>query len=97
MLEFQRQYTCCKCKFKIIVQADLEQRYIIVPPTICTNPEKCTGTTFITDENLDCTDNCKDYQEIKIQVSVRIIINLLAVTLINKNHYVYLRHNRFKN
>lgn len=69
MLEFQRQYICTKCKYKIITKADLEQRYIITPPTSCTNPEACKSTTFITaDTEVDTVGSCKDYQEIKIQV-----------------------------
>lgn len=72
MLEFQREYICAKCKYKVTVQADLEQRYTILPPKICTNPEVCKGSTLVLNEQLDVSSSCKDYQEVKIQVKLSI-------------------------
>lgn len=68
MLEYQRQYICVKCKYKIIVKADLQQRCIIIPPESCTNQEVCKSNKFILDDKFNNTGSCKDYQEIKIQV-----------------------------
>lgn len=70
MLEFQREYICAKCKYKINVIADLEQKYVITPPKHCTNPQLCKSTTLILNDKLDIGSNCKDYQEVKIQVEV---------------------------
>lgn len=74
MLEFHRQYICAKCKYKINVNADLEQKYIIVPPKNCTNPESCKSTTLVLNDKLDVASSCKDYQEVKIQVRILVAL-----------------------
>ncbi|XP_057667662.1 DNA helicase MCM9-like [Diorhabda carinulata] len=66
VLEYQRNYICVKCKYSNMVKADYRRKYIIKQPTKCKNPEGCEGTNLIRLGDLD-TDNCKDYQEIKIQ------------------------------
>ncbi|KAF5304261.1 hypothetical protein FQA39_LY09788 [Lamprigera yunnana] len=66
MLEYQRPYKCSKCKHIQMVQASYEQYYVINPPRKCLNPERCPGKNFTNCGALNA-DNCKDYQEIKIQ------------------------------
>ncbi|KAF2902861.1 hypothetical protein ILUMI_03319 [Ignelater luminosus] len=66
MLEYQRPYMCTKCKYTEIVEAVYDQKYIIIAPKKCPNPEKCSGTNLVSISDLD-VENCKDYQEIKIQ------------------------------
>lgn len=66
VLEYQRNYICVKCKYSNMIKADYRRKYIIKQPTRCKNPEGCEGTNLIRLGDLD-TDNCKDYQEIKIQ------------------------------
>lgn len=68
MLEYQRNYICTKCKHIENVEAIFDQKYILVPPKKCTNQDKCAGTNLVAIGDLN-SDNCKDYQEIKIQVS----------------------------
>lgn len=68
LLEFQRSYTCVKCKERMILKADFEQKYSLFPPNRCINSE-CNGTKFTCESNLDRM-NSKDYQEIKLQEQV---------------------------
>lgn len=68
MLEFRRKYICAKCKYAMSVDSDYDQRYIIVPPKKCSNPEGCYGVNLLKSEEPSMLGNCKDYQEIKIQV-----------------------------
>lgn len=67
MLEFRREFMCTKCKHIMKVNCDYDQRYLIVPPRKCLNPESCKSTTIIAVKQ-PSAENCKDYQEIKIQV-----------------------------
>ncbi|GLV31794.1 Minichromosome maintenance 2 [Carabus blaptoides fortunei] len=69
MLEYQRQYKCMKCKHITSIEADYEQRYILQPPRNCTSPEDCNGKNILPVKSLE-HDNCKDYQEIKMQEQV---------------------------
>lgn len=70
MLEYQRKYVCMKCNFENSVEADFENRYILKAPTKCGNTAlTCKCSTF-TQVNLVSREHCKDYQEIKIQVSL---------------------------
>ena len=78
MLQFQREYKCCKCRRIVNVQADYALNYAIVPPTYCDNPEGCTGGSFTITDNIS-GNNCKDYQEIKIQVIISIMFILISV------------------
>lgn len=69
MLEYQRKYVCLKCKYENEIIADFENRYILKAPGKCGNEDKrCKSTTF-TQVHLVSREYCKDYQEIKIQVS----------------------------
>ncbi|KAL1497582.1 hypothetical protein ABEB36_008517 [Hypothenemus hampei] len=84
LLEFQRNYTCKKCKFSVLVEAVYDKNNIIKKPKKCSNPVGCRGT-MITSGNLD-SSSCKDYQEIKIQedlsqLSSGTLPNHLKVTL----------------
>lgn len=58
---------CAKCKYPITLNCDYDQRCIIIPPRKCLNPESCKSTTIIA-INETSAENCKDYQEIKVQV-----------------------------
>ncbi|KAJ8985625.1 hypothetical protein NQ317_015120 [Molorchus minor] len=70
LLEYQRNYICVKCKHAMLVKAEYDRKYIIKQPKKCENPEGCSSTNLITFGELD-SDNCKDYQEIKIQEQVK--------------------------
>ena len=69
LLEYQREYSCVKCKHLHTVSADYEQFYAISQPQFCENPEGCTSNHLI---QLHAGEPvyCKDYQEIKIQEQV---------------------------
>lgn len=66
MLEYKKQFMCAKCKNLMTIEADFEQRFAIIPPKRCKIGE-CGSTTIIS--NADGSIFCKDYQEIKIQVT----------------------------
>ncbi|KAK5649225.1 hypothetical protein RI129_000254 [Pyrocoelia pectoralis] len=66
MLEYRRSYKCTKCKYIETVTASYDQRFVILPPKRCTNPDPCGGRNLISVGGL-IAENCKDYQEIKIQ------------------------------
>nr|XP_032515773.1 LOW QUALITY PROTEIN: DNA helicase MCM9-like [Danaus plexippus plexippus] len=75
MLEYQRKYVCMKCKFENTIEADFENRYILRAPTKCGNTEiRCKCSTF-TQINLVSREHCRDYQEIKIQVTFLFFIS----------------------
>ncbi|XP_063233994.1 DNA helicase MCM9-like isoform X2 [Bacillus rossius redtenbacheri] len=69
ILEFRREYVCSKCRRAFQAQANYEQFYVMTPPTSCPNPEPCKGTNFKAVKTID-QQNCKDYQEIRIQEQV---------------------------
>ncbi|XP_022245079.1 DNA helicase MCM9-like [Limulus polyphemus] len=46
LLEYQRQYTCNKCKHVFTVEADVEQHFILPKPARCPNPDGCGGNKF---------------------------------------------------
>ncbi|CAG9853759.1 unnamed protein product [Phyllotreta striolata] len=70
-LEYQRKYICAKCKTPIVVGADFARKYQIEPPVRCENSnEGCNSTKFLSFGNLN-SENCKDYQEIKVQELVK--------------------------
>lgn len=58
-----------KCKHIINVEADYEQRFILQPPRNCTSLGDCDGKNIVPVKSLE-HDNCKDYQEIKMQEQV---------------------------
>ncbi|XP_072387493.1 uncharacterized protein [Diabrotica undecimpunctata] len=70
LLEYQRSYVCVKCKTPTLVKADYSRKYMIKQPTHCKNPEGCPGTNLVHFGDID-SENCKDYQEIKIQEQVK--------------------------
>ncbi|XP_074028985.1 DNA helicase MCM9 isoform X3 [Leptinotarsa decemlineata] len=70
LLEYQRSYVCVKCKRPTLVKAEYDRKYIIKQPKKCDNPEVCSGTNLVHFGELD-SENCKDYQEIKIQEQVK--------------------------
>ncbi|KAF5300798.1 hypothetical protein FQR65_LT09101 [Abscondita terminalis] len=69
MLEYQRAYCCSKCKDVQMINANYSEKYIIEAPRQCSNSESCPGKNFISLGGLS-VENCKDYQEIKIQEKV---------------------------
>ncbi|KAK9871202.1 hypothetical protein WA026_011483 [Henosepilachna vigintioctopunctata] len=70
LLEYKREYICSKCKYKTISKAMLENKYIIIPPKKCSNPDgNCNGSNMLNTGDLQ-SKFCKDYQEIKIQEQV---------------------------
>lgn len=50
------------------LNTQLQHRYILKAPSKCGNPDRCKSYNF-TQVNLVSREHCKDYQEIKIQVS----------------------------
>lgn len=77
MLQHQRTFVCTKCKLHFNLGGEYEQRYLIIPPKKCPNTELCSGTSFVDNENEGAV-NCKDYQEIKVQVSDAISLDVLS-------------------
>lgn len=69
VLEFQRRFVCTKCKSPVLQLADYERVYSITQPRACSNLD-CSGMNFLSIGELD-PQNCKDYQEIKIQEQVK--------------------------
>ncbi|CAH1981091.1 unnamed protein product [Acanthoscelides obtectus] len=67
LLEYQRNYICVKCKTSMLVQAEYDKNYIIKEPKKCPS---CFNSSFLNFGELD-NENCKDYQEIKIQEDVK--------------------------
>ncbi|XP_076332089.1 uncharacterized protein LOC143237104 isoform X2 [Tachypleus tridentatus] len=74
LLEYQRQYTCSKCRHVFTVEADVEQYFILPKPARCPNPGGCGGNKF-SSLNQEMDPNCcRDYQEIKIQEQVHHLV-----------------------
>lgn len=72
MLETTKQFTCDKCNALISVDYDPEQYNLIPRPLKCPGDsrETCSGTRFTEVENPNEFQNCKDYQEIRVQEQV---------------------------
>lgn len=69
MLEYQRKYVCMKCKYENCVEAEFEHRYILRAPHKCGNDVKACRSAIFSQVPMVSREHCKDYQEIKIQVS----------------------------
>ncbi|MCL4126415.1 UNVERIFIED_CONTAM: hypothetical protein GTU68_052716 [Idotea baltica] len=67
MLEYQREYTCLKCKHCFVVKADYALHYEFTKPLKCPNPVNCYSTNFYLNDSIQKFSHTKDYQEIKIQ------------------------------
>ncbi|XP_028970565.2 DNA helicase MCM9 isoform X3 [Esox lucius] len=67
VLEYERDYMCCKCRHVFSLQADFEQFYSFVPPTCCPNQDLCNSNKFTCLSGSSTPSACRDYQEIKIQ------------------------------
>lgn len=67
ILEFCRQFACFLCNASIVIEADYNKHYNIEYPKRCIT-ENCKSKTF---KNVDRRNPtyCRNYQEIKIQVS----------------------------
>lgn len=72
LLEFIRRFLCIKCNVIIKVLANYDMYYSIQLPKKCIT-ENCNGKTF-QDMGRYKSSNCKNYQEIKIQVIRNVII-----------------------
>jgi len=70
-LEYERTFTCTKCKHSFMVQADLHQYNAIPTPLRCPSEggSPCDGNKFDVDETGMMTA-VQDYQEIKVQEQV---------------------------
>lgn len=76
ILEFERDYTCNKCKHVFVVRADFEQYYTFCRPSSCPSLESCDSAKFTCLSDLSSSPTrCRDYQEIKIQEQVNDLIN----------------------
>lgn len=70
MLEYRKDYKCAKCQHVQSVEGKYENRYVIKAPTKCKNIEtRCRSSTFSAINSIS-RDNCKDYQEMKLQVNI---------------------------
>nr|CAI5840576.1 unnamed protein product [Callosobruchus analis] len=67
LLEYQRTYICVKCKTSVLIQAEYDKNYVIKQPKKCLT---CFGSNLINFGELQ-NENCKDFQEIKIQEDVK--------------------------
>ncbi|KAJ8009035.1 hypothetical protein DPEC_G00084660 [Dallia pectoralis] len=67
VLEYEKDYMCCKCRHVFSLQADFEQFYSFVPPTSCPNQDLCNSNKFTCLSGSSTPASCRDYQEIKIQ------------------------------
>ena len=69
MLTYRKDMMCSKCRYTFPVTADYNQFYELVPPLICPNPEGCSNNQF-GEVGVVTADNCRDYQEVKLQEQV---------------------------
>ena len=46
LLEYEREYICCRCKQVFGVKADFEQFYSIPKPTKCPSSKECNSNKF---------------------------------------------------
>lgn len=82
MLEYKRKYICVKCKYETEMEADFENRYILKAPGKCRNEDtRCKSSTF-TQVHLVSREHCKDYQEIKIQVSNAVPFKIMQYVVV---------------
>jgi len=86
MLQLSREYECAKCKFRHTVRAELEERHQMSLPAECTasggTGKPCGGTKF---ELVDGSEECHDYQEVRIQEQVhRLLVGSIprSITLL---------------
>ncbi|KJE96086.1 mini-chromosome maintenance deficient 9 [Capsaspora owczarzaki ATCC 30864] len=78
MLEFEREFSCEKCKGTFRVQAEFEQFHSIPRPSRCPHLDEkgmpCKSTKFREAETaltMNSSQFCRDHQEIKIQEQVQ--------------------------
>lgn len=73
MLQARREFICVKCKHRFHVEADIEQRHSMTLPPECPShglaAKPCSGTKF---EPIEGSEDCHDYQEVRIQEQVRL-------------------------
>ncbi|KAG1663298.1 DNA helicase MCM9 [Nymphon striatum] len=71
MFQYEKEYQCAKCKFIFIVKADITENNKFVKPSRCPNPQKCPSFNFKPLTNETEEEQCRDYQEIRIQEQVQ--------------------------
>ncbi|KAK2562140.1 DNA helicase MCM9 [Acropora cervicornis] len=87
LLEYEKEYICCRCKQVFAIQADFEQHYSIPKPSKCPSSNECKSNKFTClSESASEPKSCRDYQEIKIQEQVQ----KLAVGTIPRSMWVIL-------
>ncbi|XP_067021534.1 DNA helicase MCM9-like [Acropora muricata] len=87
LLEYEKEYICCRCKQVFAIQADFEQHYSIPKPSKCPSSKECKSNKFTClSESASEPKSCRDYQEIKIQEQVQ----KLAVGTIPRSMWVIL-------
>ena len=71
-LEYERAFTCNKCKHSFMVQADLHQYNAIPTPLRCPSEggSPCDGNKFEVEDTAGMPTAVQDYQEIKVQEQV---------------------------
>ncbi|XP_050090083.1 DNA helicase MCM9-like [Anopheles aquasalis] len=83
-LEFKREYTCTRCKCKVLLEADYGRSYVFDPPGACPAAKEsgCRGHLQAVSAQPQ-PEYCRDYQEIRIQeiMSERNVPASLVVTL----------------
>ncbi|XP_050410283.2 DNA helicase MCM9 [Patella vulgata] len=71
VLEFEKDYSCNKCRTMVTAKSDFEKYYTLSKPTKCIN-EACNGTNFTPiNDRVSSPQKCRNYQEIKIQEQVQ--------------------------
>ncbi|KAG8468440.1 hypothetical protein KFE25_013523 [Diacronema lutheri] len=71
MLHFERKVACAKCGAIHRVRAELERRNEMVMPTECgseAGARACTSAKFV---DVEGTEVCRDYQELRVQEQVQ--------------------------
>lgn len=46
LLEYEKEYICCRCKQVFAIQADFEQHYSIPKPSKCPSSKECKSNKF---------------------------------------------------
>ena len=74
ILEYRKEYMCCKCKNVFVLETDFHLQNTAPIPLRCPVGSDCPSKKFVAVSGKDAMSGpkkCKDYQEIKIQEQVR--------------------------
>ena len=82
MLTESKLVECTKCMHQFSVLADYVQYYEFSPPSLCPNPDGCSGFQF-KDKEQFTGDNCRDYQVRNLYTTLNEMLGyiILRVTL----------------